>query len=147
MTLSKFYNKLRIDRLKTWAYDIPEHSIEPMDKSLKRLLGATGYSYVKLAKRINVANTTIYHYVNGMRKPDNKIMEDIAKVFDIKPSYFLEYRINEITEYLVKNPELADIFLDIASDPREFVECWNKCREEYESRVRNNNIPYPTNSN
>lgn len=121
-----FFNDKRISNVKKWAFTIPEHSIEPLDRSLKKLMGATGYSEGGLAKRIGISTTSIYHYLHALRKPKDSVMERLARAFDIKPSYFLEYRLNELCDYLNRNPKLLDIFLDIASEPDMVIEEWEK---------------------
>lgn len=120
----KLFNDRRITKIKQWAFEIPEHSLETYDKALKKLMGATGYTEAKLACRTGLSTTSIYHYLHSLRKPDNTIMENIAKVFDIKPSYFLEYRINGLVDFLKRTPKLVDIFLDISSDPLPIIEEW-----------------------
>lgn len=117
------------------AFGIPEHSSEPLDKSLTQLVQAGGTPYAKLAMEMRVSSTTIYKYMNGYTKlieinedisRKMKFLRKIADYFDIKPSYFREYRIVKLIEKMEENPELIDIFLELSKKAREVIRKYNE---------------------
>ena len=142
----KIFNDKRISKLKAYVFEIPEHSLETLDKALKKLMGATGYTEGKLSQRVGLSTTAIYHYLHALRKPDNNIMEKIAKTFDVKPSYFLEYRLNELCDYCKRQPKLVDIFLDIASDPDRIIAEW-ELEEQKQKKAEQSIKDYSANNN
>jgi hypothetical protein len=61
-------------------------------------------------------------------------MVDIADYFDVKPSYFIEYRMYQLCKRIEYNPELVDVFLDLASQPLKILAEWKKLQEENEPK-------------
>lgn len=104
-------------------FGIPEHSTEALDVSLTALVKAHNAPQQELAKELRVSGTTIHKYMTGavrlfsIEEEDNRKMQFLRKLadyFDIKPTYFREYRIVKLLEILLDKPELIDIFLELA---------------------------------
>lgn len=120
------FNHSRLNKKKQKIYEIPEHSKELIEQSLRKLMDASGINGVNLAKFLKVSNTTITNYINGYRRnPDKDFLIRLADYFDVKPSYFIEYRIRILLDRIELFPELLDIFLDLAQEPKLIVDKWN----------------------
>ena len=71
--------------------------------------------------------------LHGIREnPTKEFMSKIAEFFDIKPSFFYEYRMIQLMERLEKTPELIDVFLDISSNPGELISAYKNCNPYHE---------------
>lgn len=131
-------NNNRISNGKQWAYSLPEHSLETFADSLAKVIKASGITQKELSRALRITNTTIGNYCNGdRRKPKPEFMIDIADYFDIKPSYFLEYRMYQLCKRIENNPELVDVFLDLASQPIRVCSQWKKLQKEQEPKYFN----------
>lgn len=131
------FNNFRLTKVSMDVYNIPEHSLEAFDVSLDKIIKASGITHQILAKAMKVSNTTIHNYVYGYRRdPKKDFMIRIADFFDIKPSYFREYRINLLIEKFEIFPEIIDIFLDLSVNPGRI----KKVIKEYEERNRFSNL-------
>ena len=61
-----------------------------------------------LASRTNL-NYTYFSKLKARKKsPPIKTMEIIARGLNVPPEYFLEYRIHQVTEFLLRNPEFLE---------------------------------------
>lgn len=110
--------KHRITNDRMYSSNIPEHSLDPIEKSLGVLIHYSYLTHRQLAKAMKVSPVTIHNYLHGNRtNPEPEFMRKLADFFDVKPSYFLEYRLWLLSERLSRFPELVDVFLDLASDP------------------------------
>jgi len=99
-------------------YNIDHHSREPFGKALKRLRDITGLTQNELGKLLGITGVTINNYEHGYRKnPEPDFVVSVATCFDIKPTYFREYRIYKLLQRLNEYPGLIDLFLDIANNP------------------------------
>lgn len=131
------FNNFRLTKTDMDAYGIPEHSLEAFEVSLGKIIKASGITHQILAKAMKVSNTTIHNYMEGYRRnPTKDFMVRIADFFDIKPSYFREYRINLLIEKFEIFPEIVDIFLDLSVNPGRI----KKIIKEYEQRNRFSNL-------
>jgi len=65
-----------------------------------------------LAARTNLDHTYFSKLKNRKKSPPVKTIKIIAKGLGIDPGYFLEYRIQKITDFLEDNPGYVD---DVAS--------------------------------
>jgi len=110
------------------AYNIPEHSTQHFCDAFQKVFRASGYTQKELARRLRVSSTTVGYWLGGDRqkKPNRQTMIDIADSIDIKPSYFMEYRIMQLEKCFEFNPELVDVFLDLASSPSRIIQEWKK---------------------
>ena len=133
------FNNYRLTKTDMDVFGIPEHSLESFETSLTKIIKASGITHQMLAKAMKVSNTTIHNYMMGYRRnPKKDFMIKIADFFDIKPSYFREYRINLLIEKFEIFPVLIDIFLDLSIDPQRI----KKVIAEYEKRNQFSNLKY-----
>ena len=120
----------RLNNVSLYIHNIPEHSQDDFDVSLRLLMAAASITQRELSRFLKTSNVTIHNYVTGKRKwPDIKLMRKIADYFDVKPSYFKEYRIYQLEERLAKHPKLIDIFLDLASNPAKIIEEYERIHQ------------------
>jgi transcriptional regulator with XRE-family HTH domain len=72
---------------------------------------AQGRSVRHLARKLNMNSTLVYNLLKAKKHPDMATMEMIAKTFEKRPSYFLEYRVGYIVgalaDKLVKTPDIT----------------------------------------
>lgn len=63
---------------------------------------------IKPKKSITTSN--IYAIINrrNASAPDNKMIEELAQFFNIKPEYFYEYRLRKLLEFINDNREFLD---------------------------------------
>ena len=127
MTTQRRFFKHRFRRGDLDAYKIPEHSIEPFSEALGKIIKASGVGQQNLASAMRISNTTIHNYIHGYRlHPEKDFMIKIADYFDIKPTYFREYRIDILLDRLEVHPEMVDVFLDLASRPQIIIQEWKE---------------------
>ena len=58
-----------------------------------------------LARRTNLNYTYFSKLKSRKKSPPLKTIEIIARGLNVSPEYFLEYRIHQVTDFLMKNPE------------------------------------------
>lgn len=125
----------KVNKAKIWGFNIPEHSTESFDLTLHKIMGATGHTQWTLSKALGVSNTTVSNYLLGKRRMVSgekeirekmEMMRLIADELDIKPTFFLEYRIILLNEKLKLYPELVDMFLDIATEPKTAIKWYEE---------------------
>ena len=115
-------NVYKLNRDKLIGYGIPEHSNESFSKALKRLIGASSITQAELGKALKISGVTVSNYLHGYRvNPDMEFILRVADFFDVKPSYFREYRIIKLSDKLCEFPELIDVFLDLADDSKRVI--------------------------
>jgi transcriptional regulator with XRE-family HTH domain len=113
------------------AYKINEHSVEPFGKALKTLVRASGITQAELGKALHVSSVTVYNYIHSYRrKPEIDFMRRIADFFDIKPTYFREYRIYLIEQKMIEYPEVIDIIFEVLGDPVSLIKSF-KDKDRY----------------
>jgi transcriptional regulator with XRE-family HTH domain len=85
------------------------YSEEPLGPAIERLMAETGLTYRALAEKTDLSAGYLNHIVHGNRPvPSNEVLARIAKALGVKPAFFREYRIREITEKLEQMPELVE---------------------------------------
>ncbi len=125
----KYYNYNRVTKHSANSYDLPEHSNKLFKDSLTMLINAGGITDKELCKAMHVSNTTIGNYRKGARaNPKKNFMIRLADFFDVKPSYFWEYRKLLLDEFLQLNPEMLDVHLDISTAPKRVMEEYRKAK-------------------
>lgn len=69
-----------------------------------------GLSYERLSLKLGIANSYVYNMINRRTKsaPSNEIIEKIAGLFHIEPTYFYEYRLRKMLEFVDDNREFLD---------------------------------------
>jgi len=67
-------------------------------------------SYDRLALKLDIANSYVYHIINRRSKsaPSNEIIEKIAGKFGLEPEYFFEYRLRKMIAYVEDNKKFLD---------------------------------------
>ena len=82
---------------------------QPFAVAFRYLAG--GRSRTALARRTGIARTHVHRLITGQYPPSMEDMERIAKAFDRRPTYFLEYRVGliskQVSDYLTANPEAS----------------------------------------
>ncbi|MDD5013840.1 MAG: helix-turn-helix transcriptional regulator [Atribacterota bacterium] len=131
-----YFESFRIDKNHMETYEIEEHSLEDFGNALNKIIKASGITHQVLAKALKVSNTTVHNYIMGYRRnPTKEFIIKIADYFDVKPSYFREYRMFQLYERFDMFPELIDVFIDLAMNPtrvKEVVKVYNN-RNHYDN--------------
>jgi len=67
-------------------------------------------SYERLSLKLGIANSYVYNMINRRTKsaPSNDMIEKIARLFHIEPTYFYEYRLRKMLEYIDDSREFLD---------------------------------------
>jgi transcriptional regulator with XRE-family HTH domain len=67
-------------------------------------------SYDRLSLALGIANSYVYHMINRRTKnaPSDAIIQKIADYFHLEPSYFYEYRLRKMLEFVDTNREFLD---------------------------------------
>jgi len=129
----KHYNYNRMTKYSANAYELPEHSNKLFNESLTALINASGITDKELCRAMHVSNTTIGNYRKGSRGikkiPRKEFMQRLSDFFDIKPSYFWEYRKLLLDESLYLNPNMLDVHLDISTAPIRVLQEYRKAKE------------------
>jgi len=110
MDISK-YKILAEDRE---IFNIPKYSDKEFRESLRDLLNASGATPVILCEYLGGSLDLVNRYIYGEVEIPIDRLPPIAKFFGIESSYFLEYRVNKLFKKLEDNPDLIDIFLELA---------------------------------
>jgi transcriptional regulator with XRE-family HTH domain len=126
----KYYNYNRMTKYSAGVYKLPEHSNKPFSDSLTALVNASGITDKELCRAMRVSPTTIGNYRKGARNhPKKEFMIRLADFFDIKPSYFWEYRKLLLEDSLKLNPEMLDVHLDISTAPQRVLQEYRRAKE------------------
>jgi len=121
------FDNYKLTKSDAGVYKIPEHSLESFEVSLTKIIKASSITQQELGKAMKITNTTIHNYMMGYRKnPTKDFMIRMADYFDIKPSYFREYRIRLLMDRFEMFPELIDIFLDLSTNPQRIKKIINE---------------------
>lgn len=67
-----------------------DYSILPFAEAFRILAGER--SIRQLARKVDLTKTQVHRLLRNEMEPDAYVMEQVAKAFDKRPSYFLEYR-------------------------------------------------------
>lgn len=87
-------------------------SLEVFHVALRELMGTM--SMRALAKRIGMSSGNFSYYTNGKLKPDLYLMEKIALVLKVHPSYFIEWRAQYVAE-MIRRVYMTDPKLSITA--------------------------------
>ena len=70
-------------------------------------------SYGKIARELEITDSYAWNLPNRRRKSPvpKKILIELAKVFKVKPSYFYEFRLQELLEFININRRFLDYCL------------------------------------
>jgi transcriptional regulator with XRE-family HTH domain len=93
-----------------------KYSNKTFPKALKEIIDKKNVALRKLAAKTNYS----FCYFSILKKRKNhpplETIENISEGLGIPPEYFLEYRINKLTNLLMDNPEVTDDILNYAND-------------------------------
>ena len=86
--------------------------MEPISTALRELCDMRGISGAELWARAGVSKATLSRYVHGSRgrAPDNRAARTIiklARVLEVEPDYFLEYRVWRLSRGVVIGAEIV----------------------------------------
>jgi transcriptional regulator with XRE-family HTH domain len=76
---------------------------------LQECLQNSGLTMAELAKKIGVSQATISDWCNGKKAPRFDKIEQLAKFFNVSPTYFFNDEIVEYDYKQIKNPRLYEI--------------------------------------
>jgi transcriptional regulator with XRE-family HTH domain len=67
-------------------------------------------SYDRMALGVDIAQSYLYHIINRRKAsaPKDDIIKKIAEFFHVPPSYFYEYRLRRLLDFLNNNREYLD---------------------------------------
>ena len=86
-----------------------QYSVKPFCDTFAHLLGER--SQRAFAGRVGFNQATVSRLLAGKTQPTPQIIERIASAFDVKPTYFAEYRALKlgevVTDVLLANPDLS----------------------------------------
>lgn len=93
-------------------------AMEPMPIALAALLKERGLTQTDLWSAADLSPAVVSSYLSGKRGAaiDHRgaqTIERMAKVLEVSPEYFLEYRAYQIREIAKRYPKLADQFYDV----------------------------------
>jgi transcriptional regulator with XRE-family HTH domain len=119
INMNIYFEDFRLSKKCMEAFEIEEHSLENFGEALLKVIRASGIKHQVLAKAMKVSSTTIHNYIiRERRNPKREFIVKIADYFDIKPSYFKEYRLYQLDDRFDMFPELIDIFIDLSMNPQ-----------------------------
>jgi transcriptional regulator with XRE-family HTH domain len=91
-------------------------------------------SYYNLSQGVGLSESYLWGLVNKRKVtlPKDKVIEKLAKFFHVEPSYFYEYRLRRVLEFIDQHRE----FLDTVERSIKAFETADKRKEaaEYEGR-------------
>lgn len=125
----KYFNYHKMTKDAMEAHELHEHSNKLFAESLTELINASGVTDMELCRGMRVSNTTIGNYRRGARNhPSKDFMIKLSDKFDVRPSYFWEYRKLVLDEYLELNPDMLDVFLDLSTTPKRIIEEYRQAK-------------------
>lgn len=89
---------------------------------IKNLRIERNITQLKLAKYLNISNTTLSQYELGTRKPDYETLVKIAKYFNVTTDYLLGISDDPGKTSDLKNKEKASYSFDLSGLPEQVVE-------------------------
>ncbi len=75
---------------------------------LKKLRKEQSLTQKELGEKVNLAESTISHYENGIRMPDSSKLEEFANLFNVSVDFIL-CRTNNRTESIPNDPTDAEL--------------------------------------
>jgi transcriptional regulator with XRE-family HTH domain len=88
------------------------HTVDPFPKALANLMKEQGVDQLRLSALSRLNQSSISRYLDGLRKPSLASMESIAAALEVRPDFFLEYRIEKVKEIMERRPELVSRIYD-----------------------------------
>ena len=88
-----------------------KYSNKKFNIALKEILDENKVKLRGLAGKTKFNFTYFSKLKNRKKYPPLRTIEIIAKGLNIPPEYFMEYRIHEVTDFLMENPEFIESVL------------------------------------
>ena len=95
-------------------YDVlfpPAYTTRPFPEALNKALSIANLTQRQMAEGIGCDQATISRLISGRSEPRVETIESIARVLNVRPTYFAEYRAMKlgqvVTTVLLANPALS----------------------------------------
>lgn len=95
-------------------------------RKLQECLQNSGLTMAELAKKIGVSQATISDWCNGKKAPRFDKIEQLAKFFNVSPTYFFNDEIVEYDYKQIKNPRLYEIEYKKQDEVTNHIEAYRK---------------------
>lgn len=92
--------------------------------NLRALIEERGITQKELARKLNIAPSTLGSYVQNVREPDFETLKTIAGYFDVSTDYLLDFYSGKVSDH--QENELLRIFRSLSADQKEI--CIEQCR-------------------
>jgi len=94
-------------------------------------------SYGKIARELDITDSYAWNLPNRRRKSPipKKMLIELANVFKVKPSYFYEYRLQELLDFINKNRRFLDYCLRQSKKFKKVEKEYNRPYEEIEKEL------------
>lgn len=92
--------------------------------NLRTLIEERNLTQKELAKRLNIAPSTMGSYVQNTREPDFNTLKLLAKYFDVSTDYLLDYPSNQTKNH--QEDDLLRIFRSLSSTQKDI--CIEQCK-------------------
>ena len=107
-------------------------------KRLKELRETRELSQAELAKRLNVAKSTVSMWENNKREPEYEMLENICDLFNVDPNYLFG-EINDNLYYM--DPNIGSLAQDMQGLPnfKDFLSNYHKLNNDGQA-IANNTV-------
>ncbi len=85
-----------------------ERAKQPLCEELAFVLGEQRVSQRELARRLGVNQAHLSRVLAGQKTPTNPLIEAIAEALSLPEDYFIETRVQRISEALMADPALRE---------------------------------------
>ena len=94
-------------------------------------------SYGKIARELDITDSYAWNLPNRRRKSPipKKMLIELANVFKVKPSYFYEYRLQELLDFINKNRRFLDYCLRQSKKFKKVEKEYNRPYEKIEKEL------------
>jgi transcriptional regulator with XRE-family HTH domain len=91
------------------AYGIGEFSDRPFGETIRIIMDQEQLAYWKMAVRLGISQGYVWGLVHGKnRPPKDEYIELIAYNLEVRPDFFLEYRLRRVMEFLGDHPTVLN---------------------------------------
>ena len=66
-------------------------TLEQIQKNLAEAIRTSNITQSELARRLNISQSNISHYIKGNKMPSLDTLANICKIIDVSPAYILCY--------------------------------------------------------
>lgn len=93
-----------------------------VNEILKQYQKENNFTYQKTAEKLNMSKSTIYAYVNNLRKPSLESIHRLAKSLNIAPADLIEEALNPLEEKLLKElRKNKEIYQKLLTNPSKIL--------------------------